>query len=372
MLALCHVLQCTLPVATPVGRRLGSGWKKQIPVNSTLRDVKLADGCRHVFLDVGSNVGLHLRFLMEGESVFPKSQYLKWGHFQKYFGPSFAKDPTVCAFAFEPNWKHEAKLRHMVMRLRAGGRRIEVLHAAASNKPGSITFYHRNGDNSGATGFGASPEVTMCKSSMGKKCSKMENNTYTKESLPTIDLAQFVAEEVVGRRIPPVPNGIAPSDARPPAIVMKLDSEGAELLILERMLDLCVLCELNFISLEYHPKRLYKEDGVVDSNTYSAHPDVFDLLAAGLAASREATRNGDPLAKVMAERSAERATHRRPTSARMARCGRRQSTAANTCVRFSARDDETYAWAPDISGGLWEVEDPRARCPPGLPDCGLG
>ena len=29
------------------------------------RQPKLADGCYHVFLDVGSNIGMHVRFLFE-------------------------------------------------------------------------------------------------------------------------------------------------------------------------------------------------------------------------------------------------------------------------------------------------------------------
>ena len=34
--------------------------------NSTTDDHhKLADGCYHVFLDVGSNIGMHVRFLLE-------------------------------------------------------------------------------------------------------------------------------------------------------------------------------------------------------------------------------------------------------------------------------------------------------------------
>ena len=32
--------------------------------------VKLGDGCRHVFLDVGANLAVHVRFLMEGKRVF--------------------------------------------------------------------------------------------------------------------------------------------------------------------------------------------------------------------------------------------------------------------------------------------------------------
>ena len=43
--------------------------------NSTTDDHKhkLADGCYHVFLDVGSNIGMHVRFLLEPHK-YPKAK----------------------------------------------------------------------------------------------------------------------------------------------------------------------------------------------------------------------------------------------------------------------------------------------------------
>jgi FkbM family methyltransferase len=320
------------------GRKLSSAWRHHEPVNSRVRRNRLADGCRHVFLDVGSNVGLHLRFLMEGKRVFPHSPYLAAGYFDEYFGPSFADDHTICAFAFEPNPKHESKLRHLTTRLRAGGRRVEVLHAAAYNQSANLIFYNREGDTSGATGFGTSPEVTVGARNMSK-------NRYTTVSLATIDLAGFIAS----------------------------DCEGAELLVLERMLDLCVLCELSFISFEYHPRRLYPEAGVADS--YAAHREIFDLMHIGLPArvrfGIETHRVGNPLEKVMHERAGvAREEHRFPQAfPRAARCGAPRDNPHRKVPypRWSLHDDETYPCAPGVSGGSWEAREPYAS-PGGVDD----
>ena len=344
-------------------RRLGKA-ERQFPVNSRLHEVRLGDGCRHVFLDVGSNAGLHLRFLMEGHSVFPRSRYLLRGHFQEYFGPSYASDPTICAFAFEPNPVHYVKLQHLSTRLRAKGRRVEVIHAAVSNQSGSITFYHRVTDKrlaGGATGFGASPEDRRWDKAF------METARYTKEMLPTVDLAAFIATEIVGRRIPAVPVEHA-KGLRPPAIVMKLDCEGAELVVLERMLHLCVLCAINFINLEYHPTRLYPEDGVAQPNSYAAHRAVFDLIARG---ARDSVDRGhpplglgkehqhwklSPLYKVMEERRLMRkSSPGTPSDSEAAHC--RTRCGQNSSTRFSLFDDESYPLTPDLKGGSWEAED---------------
>ena len=344
----------TRPASSYWGRRLAN-MHLQLPVNSRLHEARLGDGCRHVFLDVGSNSGLHVRFLMEGEHVFPRSRYLKRGYFREYFGPSFANDSTVCAFAFEPNPEHHVKLQKLSTRLRAKGRRVEVIAAAVSNQSGSLTFYRRTSGRGGATGFGASPEDRPWNKTF------MATATYTKVTLPTIDLAEFIATEIIDRRIPAAPAGHAPQLVRPPSIMMKLDCEGAELLVLERMLHLCVLCEMSFISFEYHPTRLYPEDGVEAPNSYAAHRDVFNLIARG---ARDSVDRGHPiiaphhegrhwkssaLYKVMQERQASgNASTSRPELC----SGRCHST------RFSLYDDESYPLTPDVRGGSWEAKDP--------------
>merc|ERR1719198_20567 len=62
-------------------------------------------GCRKVFLDVGSNIGVHVREVFEG-SKYPESHLRKT--FVEWFGDEeFRKQPSatsgVCAVGFEAN-----------------------------------------------------------------------------------------------------------------------------------------------------------------------------------------------------------------------------------------------------------------------------
>ena len=214
MLALCAALLGVTDGKSEV-------WVDKAATKSRLGAVRLGDGCRHIFLDVGSNRGVHVRFLMEGAEVFPHSRYLMWGFFAEIFGPSFLADRTVCAFAFEPNDLHVRRLRHLSQRLRARGRRVEVIHAAASGEAGALTFFHRTDESSESNhsvGFGATPEVKQNRS--------LDHQTIR---LPAVDLGLFIQSELMGRSIPPPPSEVPAADVRPPSIIMKLDPEGAEL-----------------------------------------------------------------------------------------------------------------------------------------------
>jgi hypothetical protein len=92
------------------GRQWAHTSRKRCPANATacassslaealddqrsVRPRKLADGCRHVFIDGGSNTGVHLRFLVTPD-LFPDAHYTPL--FSRHFGPGFASDPAVCA-----------------------------------------------------------------------------------------------------------------------------------------------------------------------------------------------------------------------------------------------------------------------------------
>ena len=71
-----------------------------------------------------------------------------------------------------------------------------------------------------------------------------------------IDLGLFIQTELLHRRIPSPPRGFDPSELRRPAIILKLDVEGAELHVLERMRELGALCELSLITCELHSSAL--------------------------------------------------------------------------------------------------------------------
>ena len=61
---------------------------------------------------------------------------------------------------------------------------------------------------------------------------------------------------MVGRALPPAARDAGDRGARPPSVLLKLDAEGEELELLQRMLEEGVLCgALDYITWELHPER---------------------------------------------------------------------------------------------------------------------
>ncbi|KAL3918617.1 MAG: hypothetical protein SGPRY_005946 [Prymnesium sp.] len=171
----------------------------------------LADGCRHVFLDVGSNRGVHIRFLSPPH-LFPSSTYLSRAFFSSSFGPAFHSDPSVCAFAFEPNPSHAPRLERLSRALRAEGRRVEWFPLAAAGggegRGGVVTMYHHRGDAAASDWRFGSKRVS-----------------HRPINVSSLDLGEFVLTELTRRA---VPRATGRRGERPPSIVMKLDIEGDE------------------------------------------------------------------------------------------------------------------------------------------------
>ncbi len=69
------------------------------------------DGCYHVYLDVGSNIGIQVRKLFEPK-LYPDSPIFPL--FDKYFGPlDENRAKMVCAVGFEPNPRHTLHLKNI-------------------------------------------------------------------------------------------------------------------------------------------------------------------------------------------------------------------------------------------------------------------
>ena len=92
------------------------------------------DGCAHVYLDLGSNIGVHVRKLFEPEK-YPKSSMLPI--FQQYFGSAEERRKTVCAVSIEANPLHLPKLKAVAEAYMAMGWRHYVIAPAAAT--GAIT-----------------------------------------------------------------------------------------------------------------------------------------------------------------------------------------------------------------------------------------
>jgi len=181
---------------------------------------KLADDCYHVFLDVGSNIGNHVRFLYEPQ-LYPKATVAR-DFFEKTFGPQESRaNGDVCVFSFEPNPDHYGRHEHLAKAYGSQGWRYTPIHAGVSHRAGgNITFYHTGDD----LGF------TTKKSNCRRECRP--------EHVPIIRLADWIQQEVAGRRIPQ-PIG---DDTIQPRVVMKMDVEFMEYEIIPDLMLSGVLC----------------------------------------------------------------------------------------------------------------------------------
>jgi hypothetical protein len=216
------------------------------PVN-----VKLGDGCYHVFLDVGSNIGVHVRFLMESQH-YPKSKGAV-KIFEDLFG-SERDNRDFCIFSFEPNPVH--RRRHTGLRdaYKSMGWKYMPIQAGVSNQDGgNITFYHLGDTKHEEVGF------TMMKPPPGSKDAKHS----TSIDVPVVRLSSWIQRHIYGRKLPDIVYGHKNGDDDKNAqqqhrlqakVVMKLDIEGMEYVTVPDLFynDNCLCKNVDYVMGEEH------------------------------------------------------------------------------------------------------------------------
>jgi FkbM family methyltransferase len=199
--------------------------------NGESQNKSLADGCFHVFLDVGANMGVHGRFLLEPEK-FPlanKSRAIFEGQFGKH-----RDNRDFCAFEFEPNPRHKEKLEENRLAYEAMGWRYHVINAAVGVEPGILPFYSRK--QSHQDDFRAEPI----------------KGATTIINVTVVHFAPWLRKHILQRQIPQITYGKYSSPYNKPKIVMKMDIERLEFQVLPDMLANGVLCQLDFAFAEFH------------------------------------------------------------------------------------------------------------------------
>mmetsp|Transcript_41023 Transcript_41023/g.98223 ORF Transcript_41023/g.98223 Transcript_41023/m.98223 type:complete len:401 (+) Transcript_41023:142-1344(+) len=188
---------------------------------------KLGDGCYHVFLDVGSNIGVHVRFLMESQYYRRSKGAVKI--FEDVFGKR-RHNHDFCIFSFEPN--PNQRRRHIELRdaYKAMGWKYMPIQAGVSGSGGgnkNITFYHLGDTKHEEVGF------TMMKPPPGSKDSKHSSSI----DVPVVRLSSWIQRHLDGRKLPDIvysqsqqqrENREHDENTTPPKVVMKLDIEGME------------------------------------------------------------------------------------------------------------------------------------------------
>lgn len=187
----------------------------------------MADGCSRVYVDMGTNVGTQIRKLFEPELF---TNFTEGNPSEAIFSRTFgAQRGDVCAFGFEASPRHTPRLHRLGEAYRAAGWRVTIFTETAVNSyDGKVSFFYdsRQGDSidGGASIFNGTGGATA--------------------EVRSLDMAEWMNNEVHGRRIPPDP-------AYPPAILMKTDIERNDMRVLSHMLVKGALCGVTRIYGEH-------------------------------------------------------------------------------------------------------------------------
>lgn len=208
-----------------------------------------ADGCRYVFLDLGANMAMHDRFLFDPER-YPKAFYPRM-IFDEFFPESRQSRSDVCAFAFEPNPIHVDHLKNLESAYSAKGHRLTVFNAGVGTSAGTLPFCHNNhsivreSQVHNEWGFHACWD---CSTFVDARKRDLCYLWQIPVDVPVIDLSSWMLHHVLKRHIPPPLTHKDP----PPAVVIKMDIEGAEFALLPKLILSGALCGVTSLTLEWH------------------------------------------------------------------------------------------------------------------------
>lgn len=190
------------------------------------------DGCYNMFLDIGSNIGVHIRKLFEPE-LYPRSDI------RRFFDEAYGSDLEIrrnhtCAFGIELNPSHSAHLKALAQCYSSQGWRTRILtgHAAGN----SDEEYYLLDKTSGAE-----PKE------WGARIGNLSRKD-TPGAVPSIDLPRFIEHYICNRKVPAAPYPGAP----PPMVQAKVDIEGAEYHLYLGMFVHRNFCCINRVTHELH------------------------------------------------------------------------------------------------------------------------
>jgi len=197
--------------------------------SDTFNDFNPLDGCLHVYLDVGTNVGIQIRKIFE-PSLFPGAPALPI--FDKYFGsPDTRKPQDVCVVGFEPNPAHIKKLEKLEEAYNKCGWRVLI------NKKTGVAG--RNSEAHYQVEFSFDFEIKL---DVAGRLVDNDTNTNNTVKVKSIWLAEFVNNIVAKRKRP---------DGKRGSVVMKLDIEGKELEVVPDLVMSGALPHIDSIHLDW-------------------------------------------------------------------------------------------------------------------------
>ena len=208
----------------------------------------ILNGCYHIYLDVGSNIGNQIRKLFEPEK-YPNAPLL--AKFDQYFGPienrrisSPEGGSMVCAVGFEPNPVHALHLKELEKVYKTCGWNVKMMTSTGiSNRNGITKFYHIGiGGGLNLGGGILPPNLSSVKN-------KSQSNEITSENRVTLlRLSEFLTNIVSKRQIPMY------DTKDPPKVVVKMDIEGSEIDVIPDVVLNGGLSLIDLLMVEWHAR----------------------------------------------------------------------------------------------------------------------
>ena len=210
----------------------------------------ILDGCYHVYLDVGSNIGIQVRKLYEPEkypdayvhSIF-NSQF---GSIDARRKASLEEGRVVCAVGFEPNSHHTEYLTDIEHSYNKCGWNVKFMtETGVSDHTGMTRFYSDEAYEHMEWGGGIlPPDVNSIAIGDTSKKDKPKFKNVT-----LVRLSDFLKNVVGTGKLP-----VAPSADSPPKVVMKMDIEGSEVDVMPDLIFSGGLQYIDSIILEWHER----------------------------------------------------------------------------------------------------------------------
>jgi len=246
--------------------REGKAVKRAAPSN------RLADGCMHVFIDAGSNRGDNIEALLGDWHAQAQRRAMP---LQEIYDKNFGADneyrcASVCAFGFEANAHHTPVLKRAEATYTRRGVRVHYFtETAVSTTDGKSTFFLDDGTHQSR--HNGETAASLFKS-------LQTSGSGTLRRVRTVDLASFIATEILPRRLPPAESVGRGAAGFRPSVVLKADIEGAEFGMLSRLLEYGVLCQLQTAAVEFHDERQRNGHMVPILEASGAPRGFFDVL----------------------------------------------------------------------------------------------
>jgi len=191
----------------------------------------ILDGCRHVYLDMGTNIGIQIRKLYEPQ-LFPDASMLPI--FDKYFGPQATRlrAGAVCAVGWEPNPAHTPVLVRLEEAYNRCGWKVKIHTQTGVGSRQQETHYKAIDYAKKGDGIG------------GQIRDSAEDGTTR---VATTRIAEFINNVVAARRIPK-----GRGEELPPAVIMKLDVEGKEMEVIPDLVLSGALAHIDTLHVDWH------------------------------------------------------------------------------------------------------------------------